>query len=576
MIDPGNPFLQDRDFATLVEQLQESVLNGVTHEATTRFVFDPEIRVYDLPQGDTAVVRVSGLLRGGPFDFVAGDDYDAGLSRVVWRIDAKNRPDPQTQLVVTFAYKDIPSGLRDVGPGSVVGTLLRAFGRELALLHQQVNEAYRRAFLDTASGVALDGVVALLGVTRNPEQRATGAVTFTRSQTTRQLIVPAGVIVEDAAQRSYQTTADAVFAEGEDEADAAVRAVEAGPGGNNAQNALTVMPTPPTGVVGVTNDEPITGGLAEEPDDALRERARHSLDRVGSATSTALEAAVRDVDGVEDVAVIDRSVDPTVPLGEVRVRFSANGVDSRLAEIHTAVSRVVEATRAAGIKAIAETVEQVTIAGKVIVVGTQDGAAAGAAGYRDALVKAINGARIGEPLSTRKLVAMAFAQPGLTDVLEAQLEFTRGRPPNTESDDVGDLLPVGHAEHTVAGEITVVPVDGLRGDKAVKVGDEVPIGVRLLHGTSPLRFSSVKVQVRVEVRAGLLSTPNQPPEVVADVVKEVFFDQSELAVLTLTAGSGADQDLHGFDPTKHATAAHATLTVVGSSVPAGTADLTLG
>ena len=577
MIDPGNPFLPGRDFASLVAALQDSVLLGVEHEAEHRFVFDPAIRVYDLPQEATSVVRVTGISDGDAVEFVDGLDYDVGLSRVVWLAGAAHPPDPQSQPQVTYLYRDVPSGLRDVGPGSAVGTLLRAFGRELSLLHHQVNEAYRRAFLDTAAGAALDGVVALLGVARNPEQRASGSVTFTRKQTDRQLLLGAGVIVEDAAQRRYETTEDVVFAEGEDAARTAVRAVEAGLAGNNAANALTVMPTPPTGVDGVTNPEPITGGLAQEQDDALRERARHALERVGSATSSALEAAVRDVDGVEDVAVIDHAVDPVVPLGEVRVRFSAGGGDDRRAEIQTAVSRAIELTRAAGVKAIAETVEEVTIHGQVVVVGTQDGGTAAADGYKKALEEAINGARIGEPLSLRKLVAMAFAQPGLADVVEAQLNFTRDRPPPQlpAAGEVGDLLPVDHAEHTVAGSISVILADRLADTSSSEAADQVPITIQVLHGGQPVTFRSVRLQVRVEVRAGLLSTPNQPPEVIADVVKEIHLDHSDHAILTLTAGPGADQDLHGFDPDRHAGTATATLTLVGYPVAAGTAQLTL-
>ena len=179
MIDPGDPFLVGHDYASLVEALQESLLLGVEHEETYRFTFDPAVRTYDLPREATSVVRVTGLSNGGFLEFVAGRDYDAGLSRVVWRSNAgaspastPRNPDARTPVDVTYLFRDQPSGLTDVGPGSVAGTVLRAVGRELALLHQQVNEAYRRAFLDTANGVALDGVVALLGVIRNPAQPA--------------------------------------------------------------------------------------------------------------------------------------------------------------------------------------------------------------------------------------------------------------------------------------------------------------------------------------------------------------------------------------------------------------------
>jgi uncharacterized phage protein gp47/JayE len=590
MIDPGNPFLPGHDYGSLVTALQESLLLGVEHEESYRFTFDPAVRVYDLPRETTSVVRVTGIAGGRAVEFVAGRDYDAGLSRVVWRAataqpagvtgtdDEPRNPDPRTPAEVTYRFRDVPSGLSDVGPGSIAGTLLRAFGRELTLLHQQVNEAYRRAFLDTANGAALDGVVALLGVARNPAQPASGTVTFSRRQPGAQLIVPAGAVVEDAAQRRYRTTADAVLGEGEKDAVATVQAVEAGPAGNNDAGALTLMPTPPTGVDAVTNAAAITGGLAAEPDDALRERARHALERAGNATTGALEFAVRDVDGVEDVAVIDHTVDLAVPLGEVRVRYSAGGDAERRAQIQTAVEQVVDRTRAAGVQAVAEQVQAVTISGQVIVVGTPDGGPAGAAGYADALRSAIDGTGIGRPLSLRKLVALVFSQPGLADVLEAQLTFGRDRPRPSlpAAGDVGDLLPVDHAEHAVAGTLAAVLVEALAATAPAVLTDPVPITVSLLHGGQPVSFRSVRLQVRVEVRAGLLAQPSQPPGVVADVVKEVLFDHAGSAVLTLTTGTGVDQDLHGYHPGEHTPDATATLTLVGYPVPAATAPLVLG
>ncbi len=594
MTDPGDPFLPDRDFGSLVTALQDSLLRGVEHEETSRFTVDPAVRVYDLPREATGVVRITGICGGHAAEFLAGRDYDVGLSRVVWRTalgqqtpgrpagataaDQPLSPDLGTRFDVTYLFRDIPSGLTDVGPGSVAGTLLRAFGRELALLHRQINEAYRRAFLDTASGAALDGVVALLGVERNPAQAASGTVTFGRRQAGVQLIVAAGVVVEDAAQRRYLTTADAVFGEEDEEAKASVRAVEAGPAGNNDERTLTLMPTPPPGVSSVTNEERIGGGLAAEPDDALRERARHALERAGNATLGALEFAVRDVDGVKDVAVIDHSVDRAMEPGEVRVRFSADGDSDTRGRIQSAVAQVVERTRAAGVQVIAELVQAVTISGQVVVVGTPDGGAAAAERFGRDVETAINDSRIGEPLSLRKLVALVFSQPGLTDVLEAQLTFSRERPrPSLPvTGDVGDLLPVDHSEHAVAGSVAAVLVEALEATAPASVADPVPITVSLLHGGQPVTFRSIRLQVRVEVRARLLTEPSKPPEIVADVVKEMPFDHTDHAVLTLTTGTGADKDLHGYRPGEHDPAATATVTLVGYPVPAATTPLVLG
>ena len=56
--------------------------------------------------------------------------------------------------------------LTDDSEGSVVRTLAEAFARELAICYQQLRKVYQHGFLDTAEGVALDNVVALLGMSR--------------------------------------------------------------------------------------------------------------------------------------------------------------------------------------------------------------------------------------------------------------------------------------------------------------------------------------------------------------------------------------------------------------------------
>ena len=587
MIDPGNPFLPGHDMASVVAALQDSVLSGVEHEDFYRFVFDPAVGVYTLPREATSVTHVTGLSGGRFLEFVAGRDYDAGLSRIVWRDaggdgpgTAPRRPDTRTQVEVTYRFRDTPPGLTDVGPGSVTGTLLRAVARELALLYQQVNEAYRRAFLDTANGAALDGVVALLGVTRNPEQAASGAVRFSRRRGGARVVVPEHTVVEDSAGRRYRTTQAAVLDPDALSADALLTAEQPGPDGNNGPGTLIVLPTPAGGIDGVTNPEPITGGLAAESDDALRERARHALERAGNATTGALEFAVRDVDGVEDVAVIDHTVDITVPLGEVRVRYSAGGDEQRQSEIRTAVETVVEATRAAGIRAAAETVRAVTIAGRVVVVGAPGGdVAAGVQNLRSALSETINNTGIGAPLSLRKLSALVFQAPGLADVLLMSLTFTRDQPPPTlpASGDVPDLLPVDHAEHVVAGEIAVVALDGLTAtapaDPPQHPGDPVSITLTPRHSGQPFDppLASVRLQVRFEVRAAQLSLPSEPPVVVANVVKTAVLANTASTDVTLTG-----DDLRGYDRGKHAAQATATVTLIGYGVPPATAVLVMG
>jgi uncharacterized phage protein gp47/JayE len=49
--------------------------------------------------------------------------------------------------------------LRDLAPGSVTRTLAEAFARELAELHERLEETYDSAFVETATGESLERLV---------------------------------------------------------------------------------------------------------------------------------------------------------------------------------------------------------------------------------------------------------------------------------------------------------------------------------------------------------------------------------------------------------------------------------
>nr|WP_238362809.1 baseplate J/gp47 family protein [Actinopolymorpha pittospori] len=433
-----------------------------------------------------------------------------------------------------------------------------------------MNEAYRRGFLDTANGVALDSVVALLGIVRNPAQKATGTVLFTRKPGPR-VIVPVGTAVEDPAGRRFLTTTAALLDEGATEGEAAVEAVEPGVAGNVGANAVTVMPTPPGGVDSVTNPAPIIGGQEPEPDDALRERARNALERAGNATMGAMEFAVRDVDGVEDVAVIDHSVDLDVPLGQVRVRYSvAAGSEERQAEIDDAVAAVVDRTRAAGVMAVPERVRLVTITGQFVLLPSEIEDVAAATTYVDTAAQAIRTLSIGEALSLRRLTSLVYQVPGLADVAEAQLNFAResARPGLPTSGEVGDLLPVHRSEQAAPGALTAVVVNGIGAEAAPGPGK---LSIRLLRGTTPVGFRQVTLQVRLQVKAGLVSSPTLPPALIADVVKPIVLTGNSSGTATITGA-----DLTGYREGEHSLDAEVTLTLAGyPGVAAATTPLNL-
>ncbi len=608
MIDPGRPF--SRPYAELIAELERRLREGVEQPDRAALVFNNDVASYPLPSVARAVTRVTGLVGSRFTVFDPGRDYRFSSNLLIWR-EGGLRPDQGARFEVEFTFREPPSGLTDFNPGSGVSTLVRAVARGIKVLYEQMDEAYRRAFVEQATGVALDNVVALLGVARNPAQKARGEVTFQiqRAAGETVLIAP-GTRVADATGREFVTTAGgtipsaappeelevaaggtlraerliaeviSILAPGavegspslafEDDdfgADGrtvtldappaagttlvltyrprsvtvAVEAVAAGPDGNVATGSIVVMPTPPRGVDGVANASPTQGGLEAEADDRLRERAVHELERAGNATLDAIRFAVLDVDGVEDVSVSDHTTNSRIPLGEVRVRFSGGDREG--------VRKAIEETRAAGILARVESVRRVFVRGVFRLIAAPQAIAGAAGAFLTAAQEMIGGLGIGEPLSTRRLNALAFGVPGLADVAEASLTFRR-RPDPAEpalalEGPVGDPFLVSDSEQIRpdAGELATLLLTGL------SAHSEAPrqLSVQLIDERgAPAELSDFTLDLQIVLRAADASAPGAGRETIADVSRGVSFTASSTATLTLAAG-----DLSGFRPADH-------------------------
>lgn len=196
-----------RPLADLIAALEGRVRLGVEQPRDVVAIYKRSLGSYELPADTVDVTRVAGW-RGQRFGpFVPQVDYAFGGGRLQW-LGAP--ADEGTRLEIETVWREPASGLTDFNPGSVAGTLLRAVARELAVMHGQMDEAYRRAFIDDATGVALDNVVALLGVQRKPAQPARGFVTFSRRKAAANPVpIPAGTRVADRAGRSFVTVDDA-------------------------------------------------------------------------------------------------------------------------------------------------------------------------------------------------------------------------------------------------------------------------------------------------------------------------------------------------------------------------------
>jgi uncharacterized phage protein gp47/JayE len=209
MTDPNDFTVSLQDVITALET---SVREGVEQPASVAFFFQPGASGYDLPRTAVSVTRVTSIVRADVSGVIRNklvtfhpDQYRLDGNRLIWVEKRKSElPAEGARFEVEYTYRDLPSGLTDFNPGSVAGTLLRAVAREVTLLYNQMNEAYRRAFIDEAEGAALDNVVALLGVLRNEAQKAAGRVTFFRKKAAQQSVVIApGVKVADQSGRVF-------------------------------------------------------------------------------------------------------------------------------------------------------------------------------------------------------------------------------------------------------------------------------------------------------------------------------------------------------------------------------------
>jgi hypothetical protein len=156
---------------------------------------------------------------------------------------------------------------------------------------------------------------------------------------------------------------------------------------------------------------------------------------------------------------------------------------------------------------------------------------------------------IGEPLSVRRLDALAFQVGGLADVAEAQLSAD-GRP-------VSDPLVVDSAKLIRPDEANLhaVLLRGFEVAATRKAGTANQVDLRLVDATgTAVVFTAFSVDLSVELRATLKSTPDQPPQRVGNPTRRVTFANSSTATLEIQPA-----DAPGFRPADHDPAVTAVL-----------------
>jgi len=356
-VKPETVHLVERPYLEVVDDVLTALLGGVVNEA---IAYDVKAAAYPLSRRAAVVRSVTGSVleadpAGGPpklrrLQFLPGRDwiFAPGSNELVWE-DGGTRPADETLFYVDYLPPDTRPPLTDVMVGSVTRTLAEAVSREIAGVYEQVDEAYRAGFIDTARGRSLDLVVSILGVERKTGEYASGVVSFYRDTAAGDgdAAIPEGVGLRTEDGRPFVTTELRVLQRGQARIDVPVRADGAARGADGVvpAGAIGILVRPLLGIARVTNSEPTTLGAEPEADEQLRGRARAALRTLGSATVAALLRAVEEERAVPGELWDPESAAVRVPPGTLTLLVEAE--PERFAQVADAVHR----TRAAGVLA---------------------------------------------------------------------------------------------------------------------------------------------------------------------------------------------------------------------------------
>lgn len=327
-----------KPYPEVAESLLNRLLGGVSAEAhpyppagTPREPFTHPLERAPVAQ----ITAVWGSRNGTSLRFERDADYklSADAARMEW-IAGGARPDDGTAFEIHYLPKQREVGVNDLYPGSVARTLLEAVALETAGLYAQMEAVYQAGFVDTASGGALDHVVALLGLARVRAGRNSTELRFTRARNARgEITLPAGTRAATAdGAIEYETLADTTLADGQASTKVPARDTVASNDGLSA-DSLTLLTRPVAGVESVTNPAASSRLDRDETDDELRIRARRFLVGAERGTKSAIESAI----AAEGVRCELSEPGP----GRVNVQLQAGALDpTRRARLEAAILRV--------------------------------------------------------------------------------------------------------------------------------------------------------------------------------------------------------------------------------------------
>lgn len=440
-----------RPYPEVLDNLLTGILGGVTaesHPFPPSPAGGPPYR-YALEKPPVGrVVSVYGSRNDQPVTFKADADYQLGADdqSLEW-LPGAQLPDDGSLFHVNYLPRSAAGPLDDIVVGSVTRTLAEAIGLEIARLYAQLEAVYQSGFIDSATGRALDNVVALLGISRIRAGRFSGEVEFTRADGSHgSIFIPAGARVMTAdGNVEYATTGAVTLLDGQKTARVTARDVEANPKGLDA-GALSVLAKPIAGIKAVTNPAPTGMSGSDETDVELRARAKHFLHGSERATLGALQEAVSRQGIQADVAetIVDgRQVGEVIVTPhaeslppELRQRILTAIRDARPAGVYVDLKDTLAAPQKIGLKL------RLSTSGDLL---AQDLRAAQET-VRGKIREYLSGLAVQDPGSTNRLIGLVLSVPEIQDVALTAITVDGG-PEQTQLPDLtGSTAVLGDLE----------------------------------------------------------------------------------------------------------------------------------
>lgn len=216
-------------------------------------------------------------------------------------------------------YSDVETRIRgifgtdiDLSEQTPDGQEVGLFSASHALVWEVAQENYNAFDPAKASGVSLDGIVKINGLSRIPESYSSVVLTCAGTSGT---VIPIGSEVSNAAETVVFKTALEAAIPIEGAVTVTAFAADAGPVYASASSLITIL-TPISGWDTVTNEDDAIPGRLREVDSELRLRRERSVAASSQALTESVLGALSNLDGVSHAEVVENAtgnVVDTVP-----------------------------------------------------------------------------------------------------------------------------------------------------------------------------------------------------------------------------------------------------------------------